>query len=266
MNSSAFIAAFFITFVAFSVQEILKPSVFEKAFVTKVIDGDSFHIENSVVVRLIGANSPEKGQPLYENATILLKKLIEGKNITMEKDVMERDNYGRLLRYIFIGNIFIEEEMVKNGFANIYIIPPNEKYASQIKKAEQYARENKLGLWKADEEYAGCILVSEFHWNAAGNDMENLNGEYVSFRNNCNITINMNGWTLKDSGTKVYKFGRGFLGPEGSVKISSGCGNNTDKDLFWCSKRSVWNNNGDALYLRNSQGFLVLTESYEGNY
>ncbi len=263
MNKSALAAAIFITFSAFSMQEIFRNSA-ETAFAARVIDGDTFETEGGDGVRLLGINTPERGQPLYGNASAFLKGMIEGRNITMERDRVEKDKYGRKLRYVFIGGVFVNEEIMRKGLANIYIILPNEKYSARFIEAEQHARESGLGLWEADAEYKDCVSVSEFNWDAAENDNENLNSEHVSFRNRCSVAVNMTGWTLKNSGRIIYKFGKIFIGANQTVKIYSGCGNNTENELFWCGKKPVWSNSGDALYLRNSEGLLVLSESYEG--
>lgn len=265
MNKSALAAAFFITFSVFSVQEFTKPSAAENAFVTRVIDGDTIETDNGLTVRILGINTPEKKQFLYEDAKSFLKNLVEGKNITMEKDVVDRDIYGRLLRYVFINGTFVESQLLEKGLANAFIIPPNEKYSAKLKEAEKYAKDNGLGLWKFDAEYEGCIAVLDFHWDAAGNDIVNLNDEYVSFRNGCDKTVNMTSWTIKNSGTKIYKFSQFYLSPKESVRINSGCGADKKAELFWCSKKASWNNNGDTLYLRDADGLLVLSESYEGN-
>jgi len=241
--------------------EILEPSAPENAFVTRVIDGDTFEIEDGVVVRILGINAPEKGQPLSEDAKNFLKSVVEGKNITMEKDVAERDKYGRLLRHVFINSVFVERKILENGLANAYIIPPSEKHSAQIKEAEQYAKENGIGLWKMDENYARCISISEFNRDVKGNDIENLNDEYVYLKNDCNIEVNMTGWTLKNSGRIIFKFGWFFLVANQTVEIYSGCGNNTKNKLFWCSKNPVWSNSGDTLYLRNSEGLLVMSNA-----
>lgn len=262
MNKSAIAAAFLITFSAFSVQEMLKNSA-EAAFVTRVIDGDTFEIEGGDGVRLLGINTPERGQPLYKNATNFLKNAIEGKNITMMADAARTDKYGRRLRYVFIGGILVNEEILRNGLANIYMLSPSGKYSARLKSAERYAIENNLGLWMTGAR-KDCVSVAEFNWDAEGNDNSNLNNEYVSFRNNCDSAVNMTGWTLKNSGTKIFKFGRFFLEPIRSVRVRSGCGNNTENELFWCSKKPVWNNDAGFIYLRDSEGLLVLNESYEG--
>lgn len=265
MNKIALAAAILVTASVFFIQQsAAKPSA-ENVFVSRVVDGDTFEIEGGGIIRILGINTPERGQFLYGNASNFLRGMIEGKNVTMERDIAETDKYGRRLRYVFIGGIFVEEEILKRGLANSFIIPPNEKYSAGLKEAEQYARENNIGLWEADENYAGCISISDFNWDAAGNDNENLNDEFVYLKNDCGMAINLAGWTMKDSGTKIYKFGKFFLAPGQSVKIHSGCGSDSGANLFWCYKKAIWNNNGDALYLRDAQGLLVLSEAYVGN-
>jgi micrococcal nuclease len=264
MNKLAFAAAILVAVSAFLIQQAAARPSMEIVSVSRVIDGDTFEIEGGGIVRILGINTPEKRQPLYGNASAFLKSLIEGKNVTLEKDIAEMDKYGRHLRYVFIGGAFVGEEIIKKGLANAFIIPPNGKYSTRLKEAEQYARENKIGLWETDENYAGCISVSDFSWDAKGNDIENLNDEYLSLVNSCSAAADMANWTLKNSGTKIYRFERFFLAPNQSVKVHSGCGADAGKDLFWCSKKPIWNNNGDALYLRDSNGFLVLSYSYEG--
>ncbi|MFZ3077853.1 MAG: thermonuclease family protein [Candidatus Aenigmatarchaeota archaeon] len=263
MNKIAFAAAILVTVSVFLIQQAAaKPSA-ETALVSRVIDGDTFEIGNGAEVRILGINTPEKKQPLYENASAFLKSLIGGKNVTMEKDIVDTDKYGRQLRYVFIGGAFVEEEILEKGLANAFIIPPNEKYSERLKEAEQYAKENDLGLWNSSGYYS-CISIPEFNWDALGNDNENLNGESVYLKNNCDVTISMAGWTLKNSGTKIYKFGKFFLAPEQSVKIHSGCGSDSGAEFFWCGKKAIWNNNGDTLYLRDAGGLLVLSETYAG--
>lgn len=120
--------------------------------VTRVIDGDTIVLENGKVLRYIGIDSPEtrgrKGMECYameaENAN---KKLVLGKQVRLEKDVSETDRYGRILRYVFVGKIFVNEYLVKEGYAKAVSYPPDIKYQDKFRKAEKYARQNNKGLW-----------------------------------------------------------------------------------------------------------------------
>lgn len=122
----------------------------EIALVTEVIDGDTIVVllnGKKERVRLIGIDTPEAGRPYFEEAKNKTKELVLGKKVRLEKDVSERDKYGRLLRYVYVGNVFINAELVKQGYAMVYTFPPDVKYADYFLKLQKEAREKELGLW-----------------------------------------------------------------------------------------------------------------------
>jgi len=118
--------------------------------VTRVIDGDTIEIEGGYHVRYIGIDTPEIGKPYYWEATEANRNLVEGKRVWMEKDVEDKDEYGRLLRYVWVDNTMVNAELVRQSYAYSYIYPPNTKHQMLILQAEQEAREQKLGLWAAN--------------------------------------------------------------------------------------------------------------------
>lgn len=122
---------------------------FTLAKVTKVIDGDTIVINTGQHVRYIGINTPEieTNECFATEASEVNKNLVLGKEIKLVKDVSEMDKYGRSLRYVFVGNYFINDYLAKSGYAKTMAIPPDVKYINQILESEKYARENKLGLW-----------------------------------------------------------------------------------------------------------------------
>jgi micrococcal nuclease len=77
------------------------------------------------------------------------KKLLEGKTVTLEKDVTETDKYSRLLRYVYQDKLFINDYLVRQGYASSYSYPPDIKYQSQFLEAQKEARDNNRGLWTA---------------------------------------------------------------------------------------------------------------------
>ena len=121
--------------------------------VTRVIDGDTIEIEGGERVRYIGIDTPETVDPRKPvqcfgiEASKKNKELVEGKNVRLEKDITDKDKYGRLLRYVYIDNLFINLELVKQGFAFSYTYPPDIKYQAEILAAEAEAREANRGLW-----------------------------------------------------------------------------------------------------------------------
>lgn len=115
--------------------------------VKRVIDGDTIVLDNNEVVRLIGINTPEKYQEFFTEATLKTKELIFGKEIVLEYDKTRKDIYGRTLAYIYCEDIFINSELLRQGFAKLMTIPPNTKYAKEFKEALNYAKKEKRGIW-----------------------------------------------------------------------------------------------------------------------
>ena len=88
-----------------------------------VIDGDTILLENGESVRYIGVDAPEtvhptKGYECYgQEATQRNEELVEGTYIHLEMDQTNRDVYDRLLRYVFIGDILVNAELIREGCA-----------------------------------------------------------------------------------------------------------------------------------------------------
>lgn len=131
------------------------PTQRQKAKVSLVLDGDTIEISDKIRVRLIGIDTPElktKTNPpqcFAETAAKITRSLLENQTIEMEKDVSETDRYGRLLRYIYLDNILINEFLLSAGFARIETIPPDVKYYQLFLEAEKEARSFGRGLWKS---------------------------------------------------------------------------------------------------------------------
>ena len=127
----------------------------ENIKVTRVIDGDTIEIEGGSRVRLVGIDTPETVDPrapvacFGKEASEETKRLLAGKSVTLEKDISETDKYGRLLRYVFIDNLFVNDYLVRQGFAQASTYPPDVKYQNQFLEAQQEAQANNRGLWSA---------------------------------------------------------------------------------------------------------------------
>ena len=88
--------------------------------VYRIIDGDTFELGSGERVRLICIDTPEIGQKEYAEAKEFLSGLILGKRVRLEKDVSEKDAYGRLLRYVYVGDLFVNKELVEKGYASVF--------------------------------------------------------------------------------------------------------------------------------------------------
>jgi endonuclease YncB( thermonuclease family) len=125
----------------------------DTSMVKRVIDGDTFELANGETVRLIGIDAPESVKPQSpvecygKEASAYLRERIEGKQVTLVRDVSERDRYQRLLRYVYLDTVFINEELVAQGFARAKRYPPDTREAEHLKRAEDQAHEAGRGLW-----------------------------------------------------------------------------------------------------------------------
>ena len=117
----------------------------QNTIVTKVIDGDTVVVEGGWHVRLLGIDADEKGYPCYDQAKNRLEELVLAKQVVLEKDVSDIDQYGRCLRYIFLGDTNVDVQLVREGLAVARFYEPDVKYRSQIASAETYAQQNKVG-------------------------------------------------------------------------------------------------------------------------
>ncbi len=237
-----------------------QPDGLETVTVTKVVDGDTVELSNGRRLRYIGINTPERDQPYYNEATALNRQLVEGKNVQLEFDLETFDQYGRSLAYVWVDGRLVNLEIVQQGFANSFTVPPNIRYEAEFRRAEKEAREAGRGLWAGS---SVALKIIQIQADAPGSDNDNPNGEWIEIANQGNMPVPMQGFTLKDEANHIYTFGDFTVEPGAAFRLFSGQGENSPNALYWgLSGESVWNNNGDAAYLRDNQGALVSTFAY----
>lgn len=127
--------------------------------IVKVIDGDTVDVSMSghtERVRLIGIDTPETKKPntpiecFGPEATERTKELLpDGTPVLVQRDVEARDPYGRLLGYVYrtSDNLFVNQDLMINGFARPLSIAPNTAFASEFATLAQTAQNSKIGLW-----------------------------------------------------------------------------------------------------------------------
>jgi micrococcal nuclease len=121
----------------------------QEEIVVRVLDGDTIDLENGDRIRLLGIDAPEIGEPFSQEAKLTLEDMLLGKHVTIEKDVLwNKDKYGRLLRYVFLDEKLINCEMVRLGLAK-NLADEASKYYNCFLKAEEEAREKKVGIWSS---------------------------------------------------------------------------------------------------------------------
>ncbi len=124
---------------------------------TRVIDGDTIELDTGDIVRYIGINTPEAGDEYGDTATEINSDLVLGKTVTLEKDVSETDNFGRILAYVYVGDLFINAYLVENGYAQVATYPPDVKYTEHFVKLQEKAVEEGNGFWAEPEEEVAAV-------------------------------------------------------------------------------------------------------------
>jgi micrococcal nuclease len=126
--------------------------------VVEVIDGDTIVVRigsTTETVRLLGIDTPETKHPTKpvecfgrEASAHTSALLPRGTAVVLERDNEERDTFGRLLAHVHRSDgLFVNRELVAQGYAAALVIPPNTAFSSEFRAAERHAREAGLGLW-----------------------------------------------------------------------------------------------------------------------
>ena len=128
------------------------------AEVERIIDGDTIELENGEKVRYIGINAPEsvdarrRIECFGKEASAFNKNLVEGKRVRLEKDISDRDKYGRLLRFIFLEDgTFVNEVLVREGYAYATPYVPDISKKELFRESETFSRKNHRGLWASEK-------------------------------------------------------------------------------------------------------------------
>jgi endonuclease YncB( thermonuclease family) len=118
----------------------------------RVVDGDTIKIQSGEYVRYLGIDTPEKGEPLFIEAANLNRSLLSEGVVGFECDVTDKDIYGRLLRYVYAGDILVNLELVRSGLALAYARDrfKDNKYYFMFAEACDVAYQDKLGIWSLD--------------------------------------------------------------------------------------------------------------------
>ena len=123
----------------------------EKALVIRVIDGDTVELADGRHVRYLGIDAPESGEYYAENATERNKELVEGKTVELIRGKRDKDEYGRLLRYVYVDGVFVNAELIAGGYAKVYMFDPDDWRSEALVEWEDYAILRDLGLWNVAE-------------------------------------------------------------------------------------------------------------------
>lgn len=222
----------------------------EDVQVARAIDGDTIELVDGRSVRLTGINTPESGQPFFNEAARFTAGLVEGQVASLAYDVERTDQFGRVLAYVYVGDLFVNLEVVRAGYANAYTVPPNVVFATAFVDAERFARNSGRGLW-----IASTVSLNITALNPSGQ-------EWVEITNEGTAPVSMVGFTIKDEANHIYTFPDVTIQPGQAVRVYTEPGLNTADTLFWSSSEPIWNDDGDTAFLRDTLGALVDSFGY----
>ncbi len=132
LNKKLFRVSVFIVLIIFLViircyEEIgFDKSPQDRFIISKVIDGDTVELKGGDKLRLLGIDTPEKNQLYYDSAKALLSRNVLGKESEIKFAVRRRDKYGRLLGFLYVDSIFINQMMIDSGMAHLYLFKDND--------------------------------------------------------------------------------------------------------------------------------------------
>jgi len=251
--------------------------------VTRVIDGDTVEVDISGTiykVRYIGMDTPElddkrpEFSALAQEATRCNKQLLERGTVRLEKDISETDIYGRLLRYVYVGDIFVNAELVRQGLAEVKAYPPDTKYQSYLEEMEAKAKQAGIGLWAlalrqvptpipAPSTAAENVQITYIFYDGQVPRVES--DEYVEITNLGEQPQDLAGWILQDisDGYPSFIFSTYILGPGESVRVYTNEYHPEWGGFSFESSQAIWNNSEpDIAVLYNGQGEEISRKSY----
>ena len=227
----------------------------ETVHVKKVLDGDTVELSDGRRVRYLGINTPEWQEPFSLKSKRLNKSLVEGRTVMLEFDKRRTDGYKRLLAYVFVDGVMVNEKILEEGLAHAFFFPPNLKYNDRFLDVQKKAKTERKGMWAKYDESVKLKITqlkpAEYmkgRWKSAYIRVVNLSVERV----------NLKGYTLSNGSGKHYVFPDFNLEPGFTAVISDEKGNdgysyNGQLRLHWRDLSTVW---------KKKQGRAILTNPY----
>lgn len=238
--------------------------------VTRVIDGDTIEVNIAGTIyriRYIGIDAPELNDKrpefnvLAQEATSYNRQLVEGKIVTLEKDVSETDKYGRLLRYVHVDNILVNGEVIRQGLAWAIVYEPDTKYRDYLENLEKEAKQSSRGIWAVTK--SPNVQITYIFYNGAVPRVES--DEYVEITNLGEQSQDLAGWILKDISEDhlSFIFSSYILAPGKSIRVYTNELHPEWGGFSFKYNKAIWNNTKpDVAVLYNSSGKEVSRKSY----
>lgn len=239
------------------------------AKVVEVVDGDTIRVlsdDGVTTVRYIGIDTPEVTkyqtklglQAQQRNLDLVLQR-----SVTMYPDLTTVDGYGRHLRHVFVGDVWVNQQMVLEGLAEEEPYEPDTHCRWELAKAELVAKQARFGIWQMEGNISRRNIENPAEAVASGNYLPasllitavNVSKEFVDLLNNSMAQIDLQGWYLvSERGDQICSL-KGVLTPGQTLRVYSQKG----KDGFSCnSPDPVWHNtNQDPAALYDPAGNMI---------
>lgn len=144
------------------------------AKITRVVDGDTMKVsldDKEETIRLLLVDTPEtvhpnkEVQPFGPEASAFAKKLLTDQDVVLEFDVSERDRYGRLLVYLWIGDRMFNELLLEQGLARVaYVYPPDIRHVDRFREIQKTAQLAGIGIWSIENYAQEDGFQEEIEW------------------------------------------------------------------------------------------------------
>jgi hypothetical protein len=244
--------------------------------VVDVIDGDTIDVVRdgeTVRVRMIGINAPERDECFYDEAAAGLGVLVPAEGVRLVTDATDVDRFGRSLRFIETADgVDLGGLLVESGLARSHHYPPDISRNARYDQLQEGAMGEQAGLWASGACGGGVPtgdvqIGIELQFDAPGNDNDNLNEEWARFTNEGASAVDLSGWQVADeSSSHRYPIDDLVLDPGASFMLYTGCGTDAPLVRYWCNTGSaVWNNSGDTVFLNDQAGNIVTSYTYRGD-
>ena len=243
--------------------------------VTRVIDGDTIEVNVAGTiykVRYIGIDTPELDDKrpefgaLAQEATRYNRQLVEGETIRLEKDVSETDKYGRLLRYVYVNDIFVNAELVRQGFAWAKAYEPDTKYQNYLEGLEAEARQAGIMIWDTSKPLPTEVSNVEITYIYYGGLVPYVESdEYVKITNVGDQPQDLTDCVLMDisDGYPSFTFPSYTLAPRKSIRVYTNEYHPEWGRFSFEYSRAIWNNTEpDVAVLYDNQDKEVSRKSY----
>ena len=153
----------------------------------------------------------------------------------------------------------VNEQLLAEGLAHIFTIPPNTRYADRFLGIQETARLAKKGMWKS---IRGPLKITRIEPRGDGEEEKGALAEFVRIANISGQIVDVGGYSIADRDGHRYRFPSARLRPGYILTLVTGKGLDRRDEagpvrLYWNRRSGVWNDRGDTAYLSDPSGEVV---------